>query len=274
MAVRYMQMGLCEYPLAINECNMALEVSPRYGRAMLKSAKCYAALNRLDFANEGLPPGARLRKVVREKLKKKKGHHQKSDEKMEEDKEVVHKEVVQTDHVQENVLLLAESSGNVPGSNRLYITEVDPSQDPYYDDRSMGSGVPTYVSKPGEDIENVVRQRAEPVANRVITLEDWLVQFARLFKNHVEFDSDAYLDIHEVGMKLCSKQWRIVHRMMMINNCLKLHQIKFKKWQLWHCLIGGMFHHFNLILCFVNVFQNYMTCWSNFECSYIEFVVH
>ncbi|XLR02586.1 hypothetical protein HN51_057419 [Arachis hypogaea] len=49
------------------------------------------------------PPVARLRKVVREKLKKKKGHHQKSDEKMEEDKEVVHKEVVQTDHVQENV---------------------------------------------------------------------------------------------------------------------------------------------------------------------------
>ncbi|XLR03737.1 hypothetical protein S83_069935 [Arachis hypogaea] len=49
------------------------------------------------------PPVARLRKVVKENLKKKKGHHQKSDEKMEEDKEVVHKEVVQTDHVQENV---------------------------------------------------------------------------------------------------------------------------------------------------------------------------
>ncbi|RYR30019.1 hypothetical protein Ahy_B01g054785 [Arachis hypogaea] len=130
MAVRYMQMGLCEYPLAINECNMALEVSPRYGRAMLKSAKCYAALNRdvmivlnwepnnltalrsrigitideneIALATIAVPPGARLRKVVREKLKKKKGHHQKSDEKMEEDKEVVHKEVVQTDHVQEN----------------------------------------------------------------------------------------------------------------------------------------------------------------------------
>ncbi|XLU41884.1 hypothetical protein S245_036698, partial [Arachis hypogaea] len=49
------------------------------------------------------PPVARLQKVVKENLKKKKGHHQKSDEKMEEDKEVVHKEVVQTDHVQENV---------------------------------------------------------------------------------------------------------------------------------------------------------------------------
>ncbi|XLT12882.1 hypothetical protein HN51_058572 [Arachis hypogaea] len=49
------------------------------------------------------PPVAQLRKVVKENLKKKKGHHQKSDEKMEENKEVVHKEVVQTDHVQENV---------------------------------------------------------------------------------------------------------------------------------------------------------------------------
>ncbi|KAL1353264.1 hypothetical protein AAHE18_06G226000 [Arachis hypogaea] len=340
MAVCYMQMGLGEYPHAINECNMALEVSPRYSRALLKRAKCYAALNRLDLAmrdvrivlnwepnnltaleiqdslritmeEKGItideteialatiaePLGARLRKVVREKLKKKKGHHQKSDEKMEEDKEVVHKEVVQKDHVQENVkshvkdkdkevvkntiekdnlearpvkrrekpvtrtvkfifgedirwaqlpvncslrmirdtikdrfpqlkgvlvkykdgegdfvtitnvadLRLAESSGNVLGSIRLYITEVDPSQEPSYDDKTMVSGVPTYVSKSGEDIENVARQRAEPVANRVITVEDWLVQFARLFKNHVGFDSDAYLDIHEVGMKLYSE---------------------------------------------------------------------
>jgi tetratricopeptide (TPR) repeat protein len=39
----------------------------------------------------------------------------------------------------------------------------------------------------------------------MLTVEDWLVQFARLFKNHVGFDSDSYLDIHEVGMKLYSE---------------------------------------------------------------------
>ena len=115
MATCYMQMGLGEYPRAINECNLALEVSPKYSKALLKRARCYEALNRLDLAyrdvynvltiepnnlsalevlesvknamdekgvtaneNElGLfdnkPSGAsRLRKVVKEKLRKKK----------------------------------------------------------------------------------------------------------------------------------------------------------------------------------------------------------
>ncbi|KAK3211732.1 hypothetical protein Dsin_016438 [Dipteronia sinensis] len=50
MASCYMQMGIGEYPRAINECNLALEVSPKYSKALLKRAKCYEALNRLDFA--------------------------------------------------------------------------------------------------------------------------------------------------------------------------------------------------------------------------------
>ncbi|CAJ1975614.1 unnamed protein product [Sphenostylis stenocarpa] len=50
MAACYMQMGLREYPRAINECNLALEVSPRYSKALMKRARCYEALNRLDFA--------------------------------------------------------------------------------------------------------------------------------------------------------------------------------------------------------------------------------
>ncbi|MED6208026.1 hypothetical protein PIB30_041284 [Stylosanthes scabra] len=344
MAVCYMQMGLGEYPRAINECTLALEVSPRYSRALLKRAKCYASLNRLDLAMKDVrvvlnwepnnltaleiqdslritmeekgitideteialatmaePPGTRLRKVVREKLKKKKGpHHHKGEEKMDHDKEVVHKEVLQKELVQENVkshvkdkdkekekevvkntiekenleaklvkrrekavtrtvkfiygedirwaqlpvncslrmvrdkikerfpglkgvlvkykdregdivtitnvadLRLAESSGHVLGSIRLYITEVDPSQEPSYDDKIV-SEVPAYVSKSDEGLESGAKQRGEPVANPAITVEDWLVQFARLFKNHVGFDSDAYLDIHEVGMKLYSE---------------------------------------------------------------------
>ncbi|PRQ46253.1 putative PB1 domain, tetratricopeptide-like helical domain-containing protein [Rosa chinensis] len=50
MAACYMQMGLSEYPRAINECNLALEVTPKYSKALLKRAKCYEALNRLDLA--------------------------------------------------------------------------------------------------------------------------------------------------------------------------------------------------------------------------------
>ncbi|ESQ53971.1 hypothetical protein EUTSA_v10024479mg [Eutrema salsugineum] len=50
MASCYMQMGLGEYPNAINECNLALEASPRYSKALLRRSRCYEALNKLDFA--------------------------------------------------------------------------------------------------------------------------------------------------------------------------------------------------------------------------------
>lgn len=327
MAVCYMQLGLGEYPRAINECNLALEVSPRYSKALLKRAKCYEALNRLDLAmrdvrivlnlepnnltaleildslrstmdEKGItideteialatmqePPGARLRKVVREKLKKKKGHNESEDkaedkEVVEEnvnsgvkDKEVVKRTIEKEKLVKKSVkqekpvtrtvklifgedirwaqlpvncgmrlvrdaikdkfpglkgvlvkykdqegdlvtvatgadLRFAETSGHVLGSIRLYITEVDPSQEPSYDETSKEGEMQRDGRKPGGDgIENgAMEEEGEHVANRMITVEDWLVQFARLFKNHVGFDSDAYLDIHEVGMKLYSE---------------------------------------------------------------------
>ncbi|CAL0327827.1 unnamed protein product [Lupinus luteus] len=50
MAACYMQIGLSEYPRAIHECNLALEVTPKYSKALLKRARCYEALNRLELA--------------------------------------------------------------------------------------------------------------------------------------------------------------------------------------------------------------------------------
>ncbi|MED6124034.1 Protein phox1 [Stylosanthes scabra] len=41
--------------------------------------------------------------------------------------------------------------------------------------------------------------------NKMTAVEEWIVQFARLFKNHVGFDSDSYLDIHEMAMNLYSE---------------------------------------------------------------------
>lgn len=32
--------------------------------------------------------------------------------------------------------------------------------------------------------------------------DDWMVQFAQIFKNHVGFSSDAYLDLHDLGLRL------------------------------------------------------------------------
>lgn len=43
MAESHMQMGLGEYPRAIHECNLALEVTPKYSKALLKRSRCYEA---------------------------------------------------------------------------------------------------------------------------------------------------------------------------------------------------------------------------------------
>ncbi|KAL0323661.1 UNVERIFIED_CONTAM: protein PHOX4 [Sesamum calycinum] len=50
MAACYMQLGIGEYPRAVNECNLALQVAPKYSKALLRRARCHEALNRLDLA--------------------------------------------------------------------------------------------------------------------------------------------------------------------------------------------------------------------------------
>ncbi|GMJ11114.1 Phox1 [Hibiscus trionum] len=329
MAACYMQLGIGEYPRAINECNLALEVSPRYSKALLKRARCYEALNRLDLAyrdvynvlaiepnnlsaldimesvkkamdvkgitldenelglfdNEPASRGAaRLRKVVKEKVKKKnKGKHvernEKTDIKVEEkviveekkvsvekvnDKEVLVKTieelknpVVEEKAIMKPVKLVlgedirwaqipvncsikllrdiaqdrfpglkgvlvkyrdpegdlvtittneelgwAESSTGVAGGSlRFYIVETSPDKEPAYE----GIGKEEVV-KSKEKSSNVVVDNGNAGcgvgAIKGTCVEDWIVQFAQLFKNYVGFDSDSYLDLHELGMKL------------------------------------------------------------------------
>lgn len=62
------------------------------------------------------------------------------------------------------------------------------------------------VVKSGDKLGDVIGNgNAEHGVVKGTCLEDWVVQFARLFKNHVGFDSDSYLDLHELGMKLYSE---------------------------------------------------------------------
>ncbi|KAJ1288530.1 hypothetical protein BS78_02G096000 [Paspalum vaginatum] len=50
IAACYMHMNPEEYHRAIDECNSALEASPMYTKALLKRARCFEALDRLDLA--------------------------------------------------------------------------------------------------------------------------------------------------------------------------------------------------------------------------------
>ena len=334
MASCYMRMGLGEYPNAINECNLALEASPRYSKALVRRSRCYEALNKLDYAFRDVmivlnmePENASanevfervkkalvekgidvdemeksfVKKVVKKSKKKKSGvespkivkrdeaeskdkpKEEKSDKKseidakmsgnkeenkpkfkkqkkrscrkaggeerkMEDDKVVVmDKEVIAStkeeatvtrtvklvhgddirwaqlpldssvrlvrDVIKDrfpslkgflikykdpegdlvtitatNELNLAASNNDKLGSLRLYIAEVHPDQEPSYDGMKV-----VKRSSVGEYVES---DKAST------SFENWIFQFAQMFKNHVGFDSDSYLDLHDLGMKL------------------------------------------------------------------------
>uniref|UniRef100_A0A7C8ZS18 PB1 domain-containing protein n=1 Tax=Opuntia streptacantha TaxID=393608 RepID=A0A7C8ZS18_OPUST len=95
----------------------------------------------------------------------------------------------------------AERLGNSHGSLRLYISEVSPDQEPAYDgaDNREVSKVETKIPS---DVNNDEVENGDVNDTDSTYIDSWIVQFAELFKNHVGFDSDSYLDLHGVGMKI------------------------------------------------------------------------
>lgn len=315
MASCYMQMGIGEYPRAVNECNLALEVAPKYSKALLRRARCYEALNRLDLAlrdvnsvlsmepanttaleiaenvkkaiektgvqiedKEVVSPPAHVEpadtpvsvKIAKEKGKKKK--HIKFEkksvvepevknvsevvEKKAEDKVVVeekrsvkeekvvmksvklvHGEDIRSAQIPVNcgarmvrdivvdrfpslkgvLIKYKDQEGDLVTittteelrvaegladrqSLRLYIAEVSPDKEPVYEGTGIEEALQKSHQKPLVVTKNLNADDKEPTC-----IEDWIVQFARLFKSHVGFDCDSYLDIHHIGMKLHSE---------------------------------------------------------------------
>ncbi|TQD73857.1 hypothetical protein C1H46_040607 [Malus baccata] len=91
-------------------------------------------------------------------------------------------------------LRIAESSSDMHDLLRLFIAEVSPDQEPIYEGLSDEevTQVSTDNRKPSRIVENGDNEKDE-VEKRYTYVEDWVIQFARLFKNHVGFDSDSYL---------------------------------------------------------------------------------
>lgn len=288
MAACYMQIGLGDYPRAITECNLALRVAPKYTKALLKRAKCYQSLNRLELALRDVnlvlsiepnnltaldiagaleQKGVKIEelevvveppvstKVVKSKKKSNKFDRKKVEENkvVVEEKRSVKEEKIVTRTVklvfEEDIrwaqlpvdcsirlvrdivldrfpnlkgalikyrdqegdlvtitttdeLRLVESSAASQTSLRLYVVQVTPDKEPVYEGMSgeedMNSS--SYKSTIVTDDGHLEKERQ---LNKGTTcVEDWIIQFARLFKNHVGFDCDPYLDLHEIGMKL------------------------------------------------------------------------
>ncbi|GAB2225334.1 hypothetical protein Droror1_Dr00006126 [Drosera rotundifolia] len=306
MAACYMQMGISDYPRAIHECNLALEVSPKYSKALIKRSKCYEGLGRLELAlrdvtavlnmepnnltaleiservtgalrgrgngvedcpvpeSKELPSGTPSQLVEKKSRKNKsvKNEETKSEDKEDkrpEDKVVVEEKRLVDVKVDESkkavkivlgedirwaqlpvncgLLMLrkvihdrfptvkavlvkykdqegdmitittdeelkwAEASASPVGSMRLYIVEVHPEQDPFYE--KFGQEDLSTKSHSIEGANGVVEGEERRV--RSLPIEEWIIQFAQLFKNYVGFSSDAYLDLHELGVKLYSE---------------------------------------------------------------------
>nr|XP_043607231.1 protein PHOX1-like [Erigeron canadensis] len=369
MAACYMQMGIGEYPRAIHECNLALEVAPKYSKALLKRARCYEVLGKLELAlrdvrnvlsmepnnvtaleveemvkkgieEKGLkvedveavlltdyvdPVEVKV-KALREKTKKrrsskvekkvelgkvesvevkenkvdevkekivekvrenkaKRGKDKRNDKKTEykekvvvEDKNSIKEEKVVTRTVKlvlnddirfaqlpidcsiglvreivwdrfpnlEGVLIkykdqegdlititttaelrLAESSGDPQGSLRLYLVEVSPDKEPSYEGYTS-NGFPKANSLISSVSENGTVGKNREVEKVTTCVEDWIVQFAKLFKDHVGFESDSYLDLHELGMELYSEA---IEETVTTENAQKLFDIAGGKFQ-------------------------------------------
>ncbi|XP_076951562.1 protein PHOX1-like [Bidens hawaiensis] len=304
MAICYMQLGLKQYPKAIDECNLALEVAPKFSKALVTRAKLYYVLNKFDLALSDVKTVLTMEpnnvaaleiessvkrmiegddlnnedeaKVIIEKAKKKKDEDNKEkvvvvdkksikDDKLEtktakmvfgDDKEkvvVVDKTSIKDDKLvtktvkmileddirwaelpvncsiglvreiirdrfpgltgvlikykdlegdlitvlTNNELRLAENASDPEGYFRLYLVETSPDKEPVYEGlTSQQFSKPVTLTSKVTDNGNMEKPEG---------IEDWIVQFARVFKNHVGLDTNPYLDLHETGMELYSE---------------------------------------------------------------------
>ncbi|KAL8099897.1 hypothetical protein AgCh_032232 [Apium graveolens] len=115
------------------------------------------------------------------------------------------------------------------GMLRLHVVEVPPEQEPPIPEEeemlfeSEGTRVDEIVSHSSlgdavvESVETEVDNKTEktsleetPAASenpelKEVEMDDWLFEFAQLFRSHVGIDPDVHIDLHELGMELCSE---------------------------------------------------------------------
>ncbi|XP_047940392.1 protein PHOX1-like [Salvia hispanica] len=94
---------------------------------------------------------------------------------------------------------LVESSAD-DASIKLHVIEVSPDQDPLFRKLRQEKMEKKQASTSGKEAKSKEMTRSESSC-----ISDWIIQFAQFFKNHVGFDIDAYIDLHELGVKLYSE---------------------------------------------------------------------
>lgn len=101
-------------------------------------------------------------------------------------------------------LRLAEESRDPNGSLRLFITEVNPEHEPLFEEQSKESEIQGSIKNFNSLSESgSMRKYEEDDTSRYI--DSWIIQFAQMIKNHVGFNSDEGVDLHDFGVKLYSE---------------------------------------------------------------------
>ncbi|KZV16131.1 hypothetical protein F511_13267 [Dorcoceras hygrometricum] len=124
----------------------------------------------------------------------------------------------------------ADNGGSI-GMLRLHIVEVSPEQEPPLleeeedeeEDKEVEKlldckGVAVVENLDASKLKTVNDEvgnkekffRAKPIAPeqpecKEVEMDDWLFEFAQIFRTHVGIDADAHIDLHELGMELCSE---------------------------------------------------------------------
>ncbi|KAG9455088.1 hypothetical protein H6P81_007992 [Aristolochia fimbriata] len=124
---------------------------------------------------------------------------------------------------------------------RLHVVEVDPEQEPalvdeeekpaVVDDEGVKVDESRSLSSAGDSVsegtendgavsedavikpstgEEIQKEKTADIINnnvecKEVEIDDWLYEFAQLFRTHVGIDPDAHIDLHELGMELCSE---------------------------------------------------------------------
>ncbi|KAL5773180.1 hypothetical protein ACOSQ2_013104 [Xanthoceras sorbifolium] len=115
------------------------------------------------------------------------------------------------------------------GMLRLHIVEVSPEQEPPLleeeeekpleseENKGDESGSHSSLGESAVETADSEIDKAEKEApkeksgvsedqeSKEVEIDDWLFEFAQLFRTHVGIDPDAHIDLHELGMELCAE---------------------------------------------------------------------
>ncbi|GLJ36805.1 hypothetical protein SUGI_0742440 [Cryptomeria japonica] len=93
-------------------------------------------------------------------------------------------------------LRLAEKVGDSSEYLRLYVVEVDPNQEPLFEDANYCKD--DRVKMNGNGVKG-------GIAGSEVELDKWIYGFAQLFRTHLGIDPEAHMDLQIMGMEFCSE---------------------------------------------------------------------